>query len=288
MSKRSTTVIFFMSFLFSVTVPAHQSPSTRIDELSHTMETEGPSPRFLVERGYEYRAIGESRLAELDLKWALHLEPTFCEAHIGLGRLYLRAEEAEKCLRVVGAGLEHAHDTGLVAQLKALEAQAYVLLNNFEQALASINKALASTPLSFNLVLLKSSLLKELGHPEERIQTVREAYTKNGSVALGIELIDALRDGEAYEECLTRINTYLAKRRYKAEWYLRRAEVYRVMNKDEEARADATRALHELQERLDTSRPAAHLYQDMARAYDLLGNATARDAMLEKLSRLAE
>ena len=105
---------------------------------------------------------------------------------------------------------------------------------------------------------------------------------------LAIELVDALRDAGEFEECLDRINGYIAKRRFKAEWYLRRAEAYRAMKEESNAQADATLALEELQHRMKSTKPAVHLYEDIARAYEFLGEVAKRDEALNAIVKLKE
>ena len=282
-----------MALLFSMVclggvVVAHESPNTKIDELSHRMAAEGPSASLLLERAYEYRALGNRLLAELDLKLALKLEADFSAAYLALGRLYLHDNKSQHSLHVVEEGLSHTVDKAFRAQLHGVEAEAYRQLKKPVLSLASINKALTFSASELNWILLKCAVLKELGRSSERIDTARKAYEMNGSVVLVIEFIDALRDGGEYEECLSRINGYIAKRRYKAEWYLRRAEVHRAMKQEKEVHCDAVRALGELQHRLDASKPAVHLYEDMATAYDLLGDTKARDEVLAKIKELID
>ena len=278
--------VWFVLFVLAGTGWAHESPNSAIDELSHIMATSGPTPELLVERAYEYRSIGELHLAEMDLKFSIHKSPDYDAAYVALAKLYLHDKEPAKALVAVVKGGEYTHDKGVEAHLNALAAECHERMGNPDKALIAISKALVYSDTELNWILTKCRVLKSLGKHKERVQVAHKAFKDNGAVVLGIELIEALCDAEEYDECLERINGYIAKRRFKAEWYLRRAEVYRAMGDVSRMQADGKLAVDELLGRIEATKPAMHLYEDLLRAYTLIGNEKGSAEIKLKIDEL--
>jgi tetratricopeptide (TPR) repeat protein len=273
-------------FIFTGTGWAHESPNSAIDKLSHIMATSGPTPELLVERAYEYRSIGELHLAEMDLKFSIYKSPDYDAAYVALAKLYLHDKKPEKALDAVIKGAHYTLDNGVEAHLNALAAECYERMGNTEKALNAISKALLYSDTELNWILTKCRVLKTLDRHKERVQISRKAFKANGAVVLGIELIESLTDAHAYDECLELINGYIAKRRFKAEWYLRRAEVYRAMGDLSRMQADGNLAVVELLGRIESIKPAMHLYEDLLRAYTLVGNEKGVEEIKLKIIEL--
>lgn len=262
--------------LLSVAAQCHESPNEVIDALTHRIEDGGATAGLLVSRAYEYRAYGEMLSAESDLRAALALDGGNGAAYVSLGQLLVYLGRGEEALRIVDSGLAEVEDRDFRAGLHALGAEAHGLGKSWTRALGEIDLALEVSSGELEWMLLKSWILGELERHDDRVAYVREASEENGSVVLAIELIDALRDAGRYRECLGLIEGYIGKRRWKAEWLLRRAEVFRVMGDGVGMRADAERALDEIADRLSLNNPEAFLYELRAKAMALLEESDPR------------
>lgn len=262
--------------VISGTAYAHDSPNDVIDALSHRIEAEGATAALLVSRAYEYRAYGDMESAERDLRGAMALNSANGAAYISLGQLYVYQGKGAEALEVVRAGLSTVDDQEYRGGLHALGAEAHVLGKAWTLALDEIGLALEVSSNDLERIQLKSMILGKSGRHEERVLYLREASNGNSSVVLVIELVDGLRDARRYVECLKLIDGYIEKRRWKAEWILRRAEVFGLMGDDVLMRADAERALDEIVERLRVSKPDEFLYELRARAAGFLEGAGVR------------
>ncbi|MFP6581313.1 MAG: hypothetical protein VCD00_02015 [Candidatus Hydrogenedentota bacterium] len=250
----------------------HDSPNDVIDALTHRIEEEAKA-RLLVDRGLEYRVVGDHLRAEQDLRAALELSPEYVPAYIALAQMFVHREQIHEAFNVIESGLNRTSDVDFCNEFYRLRAESHAIEGDWNSARISVSKISVAGRQDLGCVLLWSRIQNELGEIDARVDDLRKAYSDNSAVVLESELIDALRDAEKFEEALERINSHLGRGRYKAEWLLRRAETYRAMGEYANQHADAEAALEELERRLDRARPNRQLYVERAKARVLLGDS---------------
>ena len=252
---------------------SHDSPNDVIDALSHRIETDSASVRLLVSRAYEFRAYGDLDAAESDLVAALTMDASDVAACVALGQLYVFRNRYDDALGIVNAGMRHGSSIEDRSGLHGLAAEAHLGKGSWKAGLLEIDQALNGSPGELEWSLVKSRILSELGLYGERLEFLRNASGRNGSIVLQIELVGALRDVRRFDESIRMIEGYIEKRRWKADWYLRRAEVFVLMKDFGLACADAERALDEIDVRMEMHGVDDELLKVRARAIGILEGA---------------
>lgn len=248
---------------------AHDSPNDVIDALSHRIEDDGATAELLVSRAYEYRAYGDSKAAEADLSAALSLDPKHGPAYISLGQLYLADGNLGAAGLVIESGLAAVVASQNRAALLALSAEVHGTSGEWVSALDAIESALAVMPGDVDWILLKSRCLGALERHGARVDYLQEISKENSSIVLAIEGVNALRDAGRYAEGLRIVDGYIAERRWKSDWLLRRAEILRAMGDRDGARADGQQALDEIEVRLEEN-SGSFLRDEQVRARSFL------------------
>src|SRR5690606_9125859 len=121
-------------------------------------------------------------------------------------------------------------------------------------ALKSVRGALAAAQTEVDWFLQESRLLAALARPEDRVDAMRAAISRNPSVVLEEELTDALIAAGHSDEALARVNSALAASSRQARWLIRRARIWKGLGEEERMRGDLTNALFELASRGTTNR----------------------------------
>ena len=260
--------------LLSGSAIAHDSPNDVIDRLTHQLE-HGVTARLLVDRGLEYRAIGDTQAAEADFRAALALNKHYVPAHLTLAQMFVHEERIDDAVLIIETGLRESRDEDHRDEFLRLRAECEVHEHDWISAIASLDAMNTDLQGDLDTVLLRSAIRVNLNQLTLRVEELRIAFRDNAAVVIELELIEALRDAGLHDESLDRINEHLHNRKFKAEWLLRRAKTYHAMGETASMKTDLEVALVELENRLDVPRPDTQLFTLRDQARDLLGVSTS-------------
>lgn len=256
--------------LLSSSAIAHDSPNDVIDRLTHQLE-HGVTARLLVDRGLEYRAIGDAERAEADFRAALALNEHYVPAYLTLAQMFVHEERIDEAVLVIETGMGEARGADHRDEFLRLRAECEVHEQDWISAIESLDAMSTDLRTDLDTVLLRSAIRSNLNQLTLRVEELRAAFRDNAAVVIELELIEALRDAGLHGESLDRINAHLRNRKFKAEWLLRRARTYQAMGKTRLMNSDLEVALMELENRLDVPRPDTQLFTLRDQARDLLG-----------------
>ena len=286
--SRSIQGILAASSILAVAGPAlraHDSPEHTIHALTGRIEQQS-SPILLVQRATEWQALNRLAEAKQDLKAALALDPQFvpaqlelCEVQLALGNFHPALAFSQECLASETLTQRER------AAFQFLRAQLFERAGSLEKALAASHQAMLLPDPPVDWPLLRSQLQARLGQHQERIEQIHRAWQQNGSFALQTEWIEALLDGRRWAEALSVIEPQLTRSKWQSSWLIRRARAYLGQGQESAAKEDLRRAVAEINQRLDLTRPDLTLLADRARAHQLLGQS---DLANRDLSLLAE
>jgi tetratricopeptide (TPR) repeat protein len=260
---------------------AHHGPSHVIEELSERIEGGERSAELFVRRGDEYRALGEHQAAVADYESALKQSPQWTPALHGLAQALFDTQQLEAALAVANRGIKAAQHAGEAAPFHALSARIHEQGEQWEQALASWDSALASSRPEVDWFLGQAQVLWRLNRSKSAERALRTAIERNPSEVLRRAWYEALIRCGRLDEAQRQIAAGLRKARWKSTWLLLRARLHAAKDHQSAARRDALAALQEIDQRLDPSSPNPFLVADKSVALALAGRTEEARAQAE-------
>ncbi len=258
---------------FAVCAPAvaHHSPNEVIEALSLAIERDGATPRMLVQRAYEYRALDDADSARRDLEEALALHP----GHLGALKALARMDINEGAPAAAVARLRQCLDRGLdvnaAGPVHALWAEALESAGDEDAALRQCRLALRAARPDIDWFVQEARLLRELGRMDDAVAALQGATERNPSAVLHRAWIEALIDAGNLAQASSAVEAELASSRWRSGWLLIRARMHESSGKHALARRDAHAALREIEDRLNPAYPDPFLLIEAGSAHAILG-----------------
>lgn len=256
---------------WSAAAVAHDGPEHEIEELTERIKKEGDSADLLLQRAIEYNVIGKSAEAIKDLQKALEFEKESPVIHLELSRAFFATGKTNEAFDTASQGLKLATEPNAKASLLLMRAEIVRAKKDYAKALEYVNRALAEEPDMVEAYLTRSQLQHLLGDKKDRIEGLQKGIEVTGSGLLEGELLDALIEGGKSDIALKKIEADLSDARWRATSLIRRAKVYLVKERYDDADSDLEDAIEELDKRLGRGANDPLLLADRGLAYDLLG-----------------
>lgn len=143
-----------------------------IKDLTYFIKFNPNSSLAYTKRGVRYIWAGKLDKAQKDLLRAVQLDKSNSEAHDDLGVIYAQKKEYNKALQHFSTAIQYDPSYQKAYHNQAM---AYILTNNPQQALLSVNKSLLLDNDSRNSLMLKSEILSALGKSKEADIVLRKA-----------------------------------------------------------------------------------------------------------------
>ncbi len=248
----------------------HDSPSHRIDALTDRIDEDGPRAELLIERGFEFNALGDWSSAAVDFEAALILSPSSWAALMGCAEAYSRLGRWEEVITLAHSGIAYQETPARQAPFYALLARSRMEKKQWKQASEAWKRAMDSSNPEIDWYLGQSETLYQLQEYNQQVQALAEARERNPSVVLYRAWLEALVNSGRWEQAMAEVNRELSKARWKSSWLLLRARIHRVMERKEDQINDAKAALNEIQSRLHPDRPDPQLVREQNQALTLL------------------
>ncbi len=271
---------------------AHEDPADIIDALSHQLEhaKQDQKAELYFKRANEYRALANEEKAKVDLITGLQISPKNGQAYISLGQLEKGANAAEYFTK----GLRYTQDSKKQKSqaLQGLSRCAYQL-KKYDQALTFCEQSIAFDPANISLILYKSHILWRKGELKKRATYLAEESQKNPSIVIRNSWIDAVIDagqkGGVGDEVIKIIQQEMQASRFKSSWQIRAALCEPKINAkpNEVAKAYATAAIAEINQRLNLKRPDVTLLMDLARAYGIIQDQAKAQSYIQIAKKLS-
>ncbi|NOY43084.1 MAG: tetratricopeptide repeat protein [Planctomycetes bacterium] len=233
----------------SPTTWAHHSPSEVIEALSDRIAKGERTPKILVRRGDEYRALGKNEPAIADYLAALKIEKNHPPAVYGLANTHLAQQNFTEAMLAANQGIRVAKNPDEAAPFHAIAARIYDKQGKGESASAAWKKALTSSRPQVDWFLQEARSLQRQGAPQKARQALEQAMTKNPSIVLRRAWLEALVQSGDTDTAAKHIEAGLARSRWKSSWLLLRAKLNLAQHQPEAARRDAQAALQEINSR---------------------------------------
>ena len=132
-----------------------------IDDISVFIEHNPQSSLAFTKRGVRYLWLGDLKKAANDFYRAIALNPKNAEAHDDLGVILAQQNKPKEAIVHFSKTIEYDPSYQKAYHNLALT---YFIYDNSHAALSIVNKALELSPDSKDTVLLKSEILRSLGH----------------------------------------------------------------------------------------------------------------------------
>ncbi len=248
----------------------HDSPSHRIDALSARLEEEGPRLNLLIDRGFEYIAVGNWLSATVDFEAALAIAPNSRAALFGCAEAYSRLGRWEDVAKLARTGLSYLNTPSTKAPFYAMLARSLIENKQWDQAAGAWDKAMESSNPEIDWYLGQAEALYQLKEYNRQVEALGEARARNPSVVLYRAWLEALINSGRWEQALAEVNRELPNARWKSSWLLLRARIYQAMEMRDALISDAQAALDEIQSRLHPDRPDPQLVKERDQALTLL------------------
>jgi tetratricopeptide (TPR) repeat protein len=265
---------------------AHHSPSDVIEALSVAMEERGPSAPLLVQRAFEYRALGDDKSAEADLLAALERQPNNLDATIGIARVTMNAGRLADAESYLKKALDQGLDDSAAAPFHAVFAELREQQSQWEDALTHWQRALRSKHPEVDWFLHEGDMLGQLGRVDEALEALETAKQRNASAVIHRAWLMALVDAGRFAAARFHIESELAASRWKSSWLLMRARLNAASGQAQAAAIDAQLALDEIALRKNPARPDPFLLVDESYALALLGEPAEAQARLHEAREL--
>lgn len=248
----------------------HDSPSHRIEAITARMEKEGARIHLLIDRGFEFNALGDWRSAAADFEAALLLSPSSWAALSGCTEAYSRLGRWDDLAKLARTGLSYQKTPSMKAPFYALLARSLMEKKQWDQAAGAWDKAMESSNPQIDWYLGQAETLYQLKEYNRQVKALSEARARNPSVVLYRAWIEALINSGRWEQALAEVNRELSQARWKSAWFLLRARIYRAMDREDAQLSDAKAALNEILSRLHPDRPDPQLVRERDQALALL------------------
>lgn len=132
-----------------------------IDDISLFIKHNKQSSLAYTKRGVRYLWLGNTEKARTDFERAIQLKPDNAEAHDDLGVIMAQQNKPKEAIEHFLKTIKYDPSYQKAYHNLALT---YYIYDNSQAALKIINKALILSPDSKNSILLKSEIVKSLGH----------------------------------------------------------------------------------------------------------------------------
>jgi tetratricopeptide (TPR) repeat protein len=280
------TFIFWLAMSVCPAAFPHDSPEHEIETLTAKMAAAGKSADLLARRATEWRALGELNKAADDWREAITLEPRAIELHSELARVLIARGDLDEALNAVNSALDLPESDPERARLWMVRAEVHENAGRYQQALADCASAFGHGTAQLDWYLTHARLQTRCGKYAECAADLKAGHEKTGSAVVEIEWIEAMIDAGHTHEALARIETHLARARWRAGWLIRRARALITRGDETRARSDLHIALAELERRLNLARPDPTLIVERGLALALIGKAQAAADDLAKAKQL--
>jgi tetratricopeptide (TPR) repeat protein len=234
------------------------------------MESDGESSTLLIDRAYEYEALGNSRKAVHDFEAALIINPGSWAAISGCAEAYLRIEAWDKAELLARKGISVLNNNSEKAPFFAVLAKSLAAQQYWKEALDAWRGALRSPRPQIDWFLGESESLAQLGRLQERVDALVKAKERNPSVVLHRSWIFAMVDAGQYDQASEEIERQISRSRWKSSWLLLRARIHEAYGRDAAKAVDAKAALEDIKSRLHSDQPDPLLLKQEAEALVLL------------------
>lgn len=266
---RNLIVVCLFFTLSALPAAAHDDLVGQLHHVTELLEQQPRNAQLWLRRAELHRLNEEWDKAEGDYRRALQFDPSLEAAQLGRGLLLLESGHAFAAVAPLRQYLAKQPDD---TRARGTLARALVQLGNPGEAAAQYDAALAEAP-DPDLISERARALAAAGRMREALHTLDAEMIRLGPIPslqlLAIELELQACDGDA---ALQRIAVAEASAPRKETWLVRRGDILRKLDREEEAREAYAEAL----DALNTLPPARRQTRAMRDLETRLREATAR------------
>jgi tetratricopeptide (TPR) repeat protein len=242
---RLPKIIFALAFacsLVATRASAHGDVHPRINEFTEQIKRSPTNALLYFQRAELYRMDGDYTNALADLNQVAQLDRSLKRVDFLRGQVQLDAGQPQAAIAPLNRYLANQPPD---AEAYTVRARVLVKLNRPAPAIDDFTQAikLSSTP-NPELFIERAAAWRTMGKPEEAIRGLDEGIRRLGPiVTLQLPAVDAELALKRIDAALARIDSVMARLQRKETWYVRRAEILRSANREEEARKNYFAAL---------------------------------------------
>ena len=242
---RLPKIIFALTFACSLAATrasAHGDVHPRINEFTEQIKRSPTNALLYFQRAELYRMDGDYTNALADLNQVARLDRSLTRVDFLRGQVQLDAGQPQAAIAPLNRYLANQPPD---AEAYTVRARVLVKLNRPAPAIDDFTQAikLSSTP-NPELFIERAAAWRTMGKPEEAIRGLDEGIRRLGPiVTLQLPAVDAELALKRIDAALARIDSVMARLQRKETWYVRRAEILRSANREEEARKNYFAAL---------------------------------------------
>jgi tetratricopeptide (TPR) repeat protein len=240
-----STIIFAVALLSVLSVApasAHGDVHPRINECTEQIKRSPTNAMLYFQRAELYRMDGDYTNALADLNQVAQLDRKLKRVDFLRGQVQLDAGQPQAA---IGPLNRYLADRPTDAEAYTVRARVLLRLNRPAPAIEDFTQAikLSSTP-NPELYIERATAWRLMDKPEEAIRGLDEGIRRLGSiVTLQLPAVDAELALKRTDAALARIDSVMTRLQRKETWLVRRAEILRSANREQEARTNYFAAL---------------------------------------------
>jgi tetratricopeptide (TPR) repeat protein len=238
-------IIFAVALLCVLSVvpaSAHGDVHPRINEFSEQIKRSPTNALLYFQRAELYRMDGDYTNALADLNQVAQLDRSLKRVDFLRGQVQLDAGQPQAA---IGPLNRYLADQPTDAEAYTVRARVLLRLNRPAPAIEDFTQAikLSSTP-NPELYIERATAWRLMDKPEEAIRGLDEGIRRLGPiVTLQLPAVDAELALKRTDAALARIDSVMTRLQRKETWLVRRAEILRSANREQEARTNYFAAL---------------------------------------------
>jgi tetratricopeptide (TPR) repeat protein len=242
---RLSKIIVAMTLLCGFTAQqawSHGDVHPRINEFTEQIKRSPNNALLYFQRAELYRMDGDYTNALADLNQVAQLDRKLKRVDFLRGQVQLDAGQPQAA---IGPLNRYLADQPADAEAYTVRARVLLKLNRPAPAIEDFTHAirLSSTP-NPELYIERATAWRSMGKPEEAIRGLDEGIRRLGPiVTLQLPAVDAELALKRTDAALARIDTVMTRLQRKETWLVRRAEILRDANREQEARTNYFAAL---------------------------------------------
>jgi tetratricopeptide (TPR) repeat protein len=242
---KKTLVTIGLILLAATAVLAHGELSAQINQLTQQIKLDEKNANLYLQRGELYRLNGNAKAALEDYDRTQKLSPELSEVDLARARLFFDAAMPEMAKfslkRFLQIQPHHTEALILLAKTHRIEKDFKAALAQYDQAISTASK------LKPDYFMARAEILMKLKCGDEALRGIDEGMEKLGNlISLQEKAIGYETQLKRWDAALNRIDKVIEQFNRKETWLVRRAEILRKANRQEEAKITAQKALEQI------------------------------------------
>ena len=259
--------------LFVASAFGHHEAAVTIAQLTDQIAKTPALTELYYQRGMELLSIDQLEKAKEDFSKALSLRADYLPAARMLAQATFQLNQPEQALAQLRKAMDAAppEHQFILPSCHHLEGQILLKLDKTKDALVAFQEALKVPFPEIDTLRLRAEAQRRLGLTDQSIADLKAAWLKSNAIILRNEWLEALLAAGRTDEALPVIQQELSTSRFRSSWLIRRARAFLINQHEKEAKEDLDAAIKELTDRLVVTPPPFSLLCDRALAYALSG-----------------